>query len=335
MSPSMSRHARTTMLASIWLCTGSLACNKDKGGGAHTGSSDPADSHDSAGDSCGPIDRIDLRGCIETTEADPDGDARWPDLTRVQYDGEGRELSRDVRGGDAPDTEVVCRTSWDGDLRMEERCGGISVYRYTWSYDGDGHLASQVYDAGDDGSVERRWVYVTDGDGNVLEATSDDDDDGTPDALQTFSWDSEGRLIEETWDYTLDGVVDYRRTLMWADGNFGAGTVSEDGLLMEQLEDNDGDGTTDRQTVFTYDELDRPIEQQRFDNGSSTPAETTRWTYAGCELDVATTTDAGGNRTEVAWVFHDNGRPHYQIEDWDGDAVPDRLRATTWVCPNE
>jgi len=324
------------LLGASVVCLGLAGCGSDTGKGSDTsGGPGPQDSQDTASSSCGPIEEVDVSGCLEIIEADPDGDARWPDLTRIQYDGDGRELSRDFRGGDAPNTELVCRTTWDGALLTEERCGGASIYRYAYTYDSAGHPVSQVYDAGDDGSVDRRWVYVTDGDGNVIEATSDDDDDGTANAMQAFAWDADGRLIEETWDYTLDGAIDYRRTLVWADGNFGMGTASEDGLLMEQLEDSDGDGTDDRHTVWTYDELDRPTEQQRFDNGSSTPAETTRWTYAGCALDLATTTDAGGNRTEVAWVFYDNGRTQYQIEDWDADGSPDRMWATTWQCPGE
>ena len=323
-------------LAACGLSWCSLSCGSDPGKGADSARDGrPADTRDTAVDTCAPLAKIDLRGCLEVQESDPEGDGRWPEVTRIQYDASGRELSRDLRGGEAPDTEVICRTSWEGDRLTEERCAGASLYRYTYEYDTDGHLVGQIYDASDDGSVDRRWTYVTDSDGQVIEASSDDDDDGIADAMQTFSWDSAGRMTEETWDYTLDGSIDYRRTLVWADSSSGPGTVSEDGLLMDELEDMDGDGTNDRHTTWTYDELDRPELQQRFDNGASTPTETVVWTYAGCMLDVVTTTDAGGSRTDVAWVFDDRGRPSYRIEDWNGDGAPDRLWATTWTCPGE
>ena len=308
----------------VGLCLVAAGCGTSPAGKS---SADTTASPDSAADSgaleCGPLVAPDPAGCISIEESDPEARGRWPDLLRRQFDARGHEVSRDVRGGEQPDTELVCRTEWDGDDILSEQCAGVSVYTYTYTYDAPGFLAASTYDAGSDGVLDKVWSHLTDADGHVVETTVDDDLDGEPEAVQTFAWDA-GHLVEETWDYTYDGAIDYRRTLEWRGD-----------LLASEAEDTDGDGTVDREMVYTYDELDRPVEALLYKDGSDSVSETTRWTYVDCALDSRTVTDAGGNRTALTYTVDDLGRVVLEVEDWDADGSPDRLWATDWICPGD
>jgi|GEM_PF-2628059 len=289
---------------------------------AHSGQ--PVDSADSGAEVCGPLVVPDTSGCLEIQETDPEARGRWPDILRRQYNADGHEVANDVRGGEHPDSERFCRKEWDGDRLLSEQCAGVSVYAYAYSYDTDGHLLQTTYDAGSDGALDKVWAHLTDAHGNVVETTVDDDVDGTPDAIQTFAYDTDGRLVEETWDYTYDGAVDYLRTLTW-DGD----------QLVGEAEDTDGDGVVDRERTTEFDDLGRPEVAYLYNDGSSTAAETTRWTYTDCQLDTHTVTDAGGNRTELVFIHDDLGRETMRVEDWDADGAPDRIWATAWQCPGD
>lgn len=308
------------------LFLGLAACAADSGGKAATGSGtgQPVDSADTAEEVCGPLPTLDVSGCLQVDETDAEASGRWPDITRRQYDASGREVSRDTRGGEEPDTERVCRTEWSGYGKVTEDCGGVSVYRYTYIYNTDGHLRESRYDSGSDGVFDKVWTHMTDELGQIIEVTVDDDADGVADAAQTFAWDGDGHMVEETWDYTYDGVIDYRRTLTWSGE-----------LLVSDAEDTDGDGVVDRELVTEYDELDRPEVAYLYKDGGTTATETTRWTYVSCLLDTHTVTDAGGNRTELTYTHDDMGRPTLVVEDWEGDGTPDRVWATEWICPGE
>ncbi|MBO84578.1 MAG: hypothetical protein CL927_04415 [Deltaproteobacteria bacterium] len=284
---------------------------------------DSAGDSDTGSDVCVPPEPFDVAGCLEIEEFDPNAAGRWPNVERRQFNENGREQSRDTRGGEEPNTERICRTEWDGDRILSEQCSGVSIYRYEYVYSADGFLESSSYDAASDGVLDKIWTYSTDAAGNVLEAAIDDDADGVIDAVQTFAWDADGNQVEETWDYTYDGVVNFRREYIWTEG-----------LLVQELEDSDGDGTNDVEIVYEYDELNRILRVERFEAGSTTAAETSTWTYVGCALDTKVTFDAGGNRVTRSYWTDDLGRVVYEQEDFDTDGTPDRIWATEWICPS-
>ena len=304
------------------IAVGAGCSGPSKNGGEATGPGDTEGATETASDVCIPAEEFNPAGCLEVAEFDPEARGRWPDIQRRQFDGAGHERSRDTRGGEEPNTERVCRTEWDGDRQLSETCAGISVYAYAYSYTAEGHPESARYDAGADGEIDKIWTYVTDDSGNIVEAAIDDDVDGTTDALQTFAWDEDGHRTEETWDYTYDGVVDFRRSYVW-----------DDGMLVQELEDSDGDGSVDVEIVYEYNEFGRILRSEQFEDGSGTAAETTVWTYVDCALDNKVTFDAGGNRTTTTYVVDDLGRVVFQQEDWNDDGAADRFWATEWFCP--
>ena len=311
-------------IAALTFLTGVLGCSSSEKAGSGPG--DPRDTSGAAetgSEDCAPVEAFVPAGCLEVVEFDPEARGRWPDIERRQFDADGQELSRDTRGGEEPNTERVCRTEWDGDRRLSETCAGVSVYAYVYSYSAEGFPESSTYDAGADGEIDKTWTYVTDAAGNIIEAAIDDDVDGMTDALQTFAWDVDGNRTEETWDYTYDGVVDFRRSYAW-----------DDGLLVQELEDSDGDGVVDVEVVHQYNEFRRIVRSERFEGGGGTAAETTVWTYMACALDTKVTFDAGGNRTTNTYVVDDLGRVVFQQEDWNDDGVADRYWASEWFCPS-
>ena len=315
---------RQFQMGSVVVGLGLAGCGSESPSSKGRSTGRVADLVDSGPEVCTEVLETDASGCLVVEETDAEARGRWPDILRRQYGAGGEELTRDVRGGEQPDTERFCSLEWGGARLLSEECAGVSVYRYAYEYDGSGHIVASTYDAGADGELDKSWAYLTDADGRVLEASVDDDMDGVPDAAQTFAWDADGNLTEETWDYTLDGLVDYRLTLAWSGG-----------LLVSEQVDTDGDGVVDEEEVWTYDELGRPTEALLYKNGNGTAAETTRWTYVLCVLDKKVVTDAGGNRVEYLYTHDDLGRQTLEVEDWEGDGTPDRIKATEWICPGE
>ena len=121
---------------------------------------------------------------------------------------------------------------------------------------------------------------------------------------------------------TYDGVIDFQRSFVWADGR-----------LVQELEDSDGDGSIDVDTVTTYDDLGRISRVERFEGGSSTAVETSTWSYVDCALDTKVTFDAGGNRITTTYWVDDLGRVVLEQEDFNGDGAGDRVWAREWFCP--
>ncbi len=290
--------------------------------------SDQTTSPDTAADSggaaldCAAYLTPDIAGCLQVDEYDENADTRWPDLTRRQYDDLSRLLSWDVRGGESPDTELVCGNRWTGDILVDEWCRGTSNYQYTNLYDTQGKPSGREYDAGADGTLDKVWTYTLDANDRIVEVTVDDDVDGTPDALQTFTWDESGHLVRETWDYTYNGVADYIRSLEW-DG---------DNLLVEHFDTN-GDGIDDRRTEWAYNENGQPVDSWEFEGDNTQASESTHWTYDGCALVEEVTASLAGSVTRTQWGQDERGRTTSRIEDWDEDGVADRIWVTTYQCP--
>jgi serralysin len=275
---------------------------------------------DSAAPACTAPRPLRLDGCRVQLLDDANGDGRFPDERTELYDAEGRLESWDWRSPNEPDRYSACRRTYPAEGLTEEACWGSPAYRYTWTF-ADGRPTGRVYDAGQDGVVDKVWTYELDGDGRIVAELVDEDLDGAADARVDYTLDADGNRLSEAWDYTLDGAVDARTTTTWADGR-----------RTREERDTDGDGTVDGVTTWTYDAFGQPLEEAVDDGADGDAEATTTWVYEDCRLSEKVAVD-GDARAVTAYTLDALDRVVEERVDYNLDGAADRVAWTTWDCP--
>lgn len=312
------RHALPSLLL--------LACAPDPAAGESgaPASQPAADSADSASPEVCDIDLPSIKGCVVDQWTDPDADGYYPDVLRVQYDGQGRVVSTAERSGLETDGYTICGNAWHRDSWLDiEWCTGGATYTYAWSYDEQDHPAGKVYDAGSDGVTDKVWVFEADADGRIVRELQDQDLDGETDSTTDYVWDGDGRLVEERWDYDANGAPDYIRATDYdADGN----------VVLVRI-DGDGDGTWDRSTTTTRAPDGRPLREDEDVDGDGSADASVVWRYTDCLLDQVETTSDDGVRSVSRYSWSADGRVEGILEDFNDDGRDDRVRWFVYACP--
>lgn len=160
----------------------------------------------------------------------------------------------------------------------------IEVYESVkYTYDSEGKLSRESYDASDNGTIERVNIYNYDSDGNLIEKETDFSNDGDVDQVTTYEYDIGGNCIVENFDFDNDGTVDQWISYIYDnDDNIVSEFVHYKGTYIESsfyvYEDNTltinvdegSDGTIDDVIVFEYDDNGNCLtKNEDWDNNST------------------------------------------------------------------
>lgn len=266
-----------------------------------------------------------LRGCIVTEWNDPDGNGRYPEVRRTQYDEEGRRVSEDYRNPNDEEDFSICGVTWHHDaFPAEEWCIGSTLYTYSWEYNELNHPVKKTYDAGSDGILDKAWTYTVDDAGDIVFEEQDEDVDGTLDATLRYFRDSERRVTREEWDYNADGVIDYARSYVY----------DPEGNLKVFGVDRDGDGTLDERTNHTYADDGRLLESSTDEDGDGSGDATAEYRYDNCRLAELQTRSSDGVRGRVLYSWTPDGRLDRTGSDWNADGMLDAEAWYAYACPD-
>lgn len=255
------------------LLAGAAACQGGEGDSLPSpGGGGTSDSGDDTG--AGPVscpappepDLADTKVRLKD-DADPDRDA--PDYAWWWYDAAGRLVATQTRDGDDDDKTLSCVRTWgEGEELQAEQCWGMATYTYTWTWE-DGLATGMVYDKDSDGSPERAWSYTWSAAGELEAEAWDTDLDGVFDeGGVSYTWE-EGLLVEERWDYQGEGEAD----LVVSYGHDDLGHV-----VLEEVDDG-ADGSLEERTTRSFDAGGNP-RWEEIDAGADGSAEqTTTWSY--------------------------------------------------------
>lgn len=170
-----------------------------------------------------------------------------------------------------PDGTVTRRTQWGRDglgrvrtVSMDYDADGVWDERTTYGYLADGRLQTTKVDLGVDDTVDAITTWTWDG-FHVASTSMDKDADGQPE-----------RVIEYTWD--------------------------DDGYLVEQSEDNDGDGLADAVTAWEYGAAGLPALREWDGYGA--------WVLTNPECGTGSTPKGADGITDkrVQWTWDAAGR---------------------------
>lgn len=218
-------------------------------------------------------------------------------VSTFEYDDEGRRTREEVYEGMTP------------------------ASRTTFTYDGGGNLIQKDEDQGIDEVIDatERWTF----DGDVLVSHEiDEDGDGLVDESRTF--DPEGRVSSARGYH--DGVLDVATTFEYDDdGN----------LVVERAED--GQATLLSRKQRAYDASSRLIELTVDDDGDGTDDIVTRWSYDahGRLLTVQERRSADPEApfiTTEGYTYDAQGRLIEVMFDSDADGAPDGLERRLYEC---
>lgn len=177
--------------------------------------------------------------------------------------------------------------------RIEAYKAGLGyVGRETFVYDEAGRLTERRDDFGADGSVNERTRYTY---GPDWVRSEDVREDGTVGTSRVYHYDARKRLVHiedfsatgELWatmDIDYEDCLPIRRVSVYGDETIGQTqlwTWSEEGHLLTDWHDYDGDGEADSELGFAYDSEGRVVEKWRDVDGDGQA--NTRWTFAYCD----------------------------------------------------
>lgn len=315
----------TLVVAALAACTASAPVG-DSASSQTDGTPDSAaDTDTGVGEDCSATVAPSLRGCIVTEWSDPDGNGRYPEVRRTQLDAEGRWVSRDYRNPNDEEDFSVCGATWHhSDAPGAEWCIGSSLYTYTWEYDANNHPTRKLYDAGNDGILDKSWTYTTDEAGDIIFEEQDEDVDGTLDATLRYHRDSERRVTREEWDYNADGVIDYARSYVY----------DPSGNLTVYGVDRDGDGILDERTNHTYAPDGRLLESSTDEDGDGTGDASAEYRYEDCRLAEQQTRSSDGVRGRTLYSWTPDGRLDRTGSDWNADGTIDSEAWYAYACPD-
>ncbi|MBN2800750.1 MAG: hypothetical protein JXX28_16535, partial [Deltaproteobacteria bacterium] len=150
----------------------------------------------------------------------------------------------------------------------------------------------------------------------------DTDGDGHPEQLST--WDEEGELSSVEEDPDGDGTYEqtYAYGCAW----------SEDGLV--QTCTTEEDGSMVRIATYTWNELGAPVSQiiDELDFRGNWKRDTITWAYDSQDrlIEYSWAFDIGTARLgRVTYTYSADGLTVSELDDWDGDGVPDKLLTET------
>jgi hypothetical protein len=162
-----------------------------------------------------------------------------------------------------------------------------SIGMWTAPYTGEIYpLVTELFDESGE-SVESRMRYRRTVDHQLLEVLSDNDADGVMDETATFSY-------------------------------------SDDGILLTELLDSNGDGEIDRRWIYTLDELNRIIGWDEFYEPSGAPGYAETREYSDDGMTVTTTGEYDGIPVSTNTItYNEDGEIFHSVYDNDADGVTD------------
>jgi YD repeat-containing protein len=199
----------------------------------------------------------------------------------------------------------------------------------TWTYDTLGYLTEQVH-ADDTGFVTERIAWTYDEHGRRARQDNDqwEEGDTEPDVDFRTEWlyDERGHQVEERFDFGADGEVDRRAVWTWdergrrvAEETYEAGRLvarktlahDEDGNVVHEEDDVDGDGRADTATERDFGDGGRLLEERWDFDADGRPDQIYRGTYDDAGLLVAETWSSGDGLSQqrTEWAYAAPGRP--------------------------
>lgn len=141
------------------------------------------------------------------------------------------------------------------------------IDRLVWTYDQVGNLTLSEYDAGANGSIERRISRSFMGPDQMIREEDDADGDGVPDTRVLVMYETDGRVVA-LHDGDGDGMPERRSEVSYQDGRPIAQTWFdiETGLRQSQI-------------TYEYDDTGRPVSSERYEGVSESPSDRTTWSY--------------------------------------------------------
>jgi len=169
-----------------------------------------------------------------------------------------------------------------------------SIGMWTATYTGEIYpLVTELFDDGGE-SVESRRRYQRTVDHRLVEVLSDYDADGVPDETSFFSYSDDGIVLTELWDSEGDGIFDIRWT-------------------------------------YTLDELNRIVAMEEFYELTGEPGYVETREYSDDGMTVTTTGAYDGIPVSTNTItYNEDGEPTHSVFDHDANGVTDQETTYTY-----
>ena len=243
----------------------------------------------------------DAHGRRVRREFDSDGDGSPNRITRTVYNDDGDPTRTESDSDGDGDVDSVTTTSYDdiGRALRDESDGdnsGTPDRIVTYWYDDDANQRGSREDEGADGSIDRSTISFLDENGDLIRTEADIGDDGTVNSRNTFERDARGDVTRRESDRDGDGQLD--------DIDL---TEYNEMCLRTYDEAQEGDGTVERTTTTTYDDVGR-------------------------RLSRSTDSDADGIPDSIdTYQYDESGNLVFSATDSDGDGTPDSTTTYEYV----
>ncbi len=264
---------------------------------------------------------------------DPTG---WTDRVTNTFDDSGHMLTSQDLANVGADGTVAWASTWtydgNGEMATQDYVSPDREDLWTYTWDSAGNPLTQSIDEGADGLVNyvSTWTYTSHEKVSSYVYTNDRGAESTPNSTTTYAYNSQNLLAALAEDVYSDGTIDTR----WKY------TYDPEGHITLAEWDGGADGTVNESIAYTTDGHGNILTaaDDLHADGSVDVMTTNTWDTNDDQLSEQIADHAGTVSESDLWTYDSEGNVLSEAQDLATsggvDGTVDATAAYTWVCVN-